>query len=107
LKQPESRAQGAGSNAAGKLLREYLPHCERGSIVVTTRSEDAALKLVEQRDVIRLGPMNEGQARALLGKKLGTHVAQEAQDDIETVAALATALECMPLAIVQAAAYIS
>jgi aromatic ring-cleaving dioxygenase len=98
---------GAGLENAARPLREYLPHCERGSIVVTTRNGEAALKLVEQRDIIALRPMSEGQAQTLLRKKLGVHVAQEAQDDNKTIAELATALEYMPLAIVQAAAYIS
>ncbi|KAL1598073.1 hypothetical protein SLS59_007083 [Nothophoma quercina] len=100
-------AQGAGSKAAGRPLREYLPHCERGSILVTSRNEEAALKLVEQCDLIALCPMSEGQAQSLLEKKLSVRVAQEAQEDDRTTAELAAALECMPLAIVQAAAYIS
>jgi hypothetical protein len=88
-------------NAAAKPLREYLPYCERGSILVTTRNKEAALKLVEQRDVVPVEPMDEAQALALFGKKL------EAQGDNSNVAELAAVLEYMPLAIVQAAAYIS
>jgi hypothetical protein len=88
-------------NAAAKPLREYLPHCERGCILVTTRNKEAALKLVEPRDVVSVEPMDETQALALFGKKL------EAQGDNSNVAELAAVLEYMPLAIVQAAAYIS
>jgi hypothetical protein len=88
-------------NAAAKPLREYLPHCERGSILITTRNKEAALKLVEQRNVVSVEPMDEAQALALFGKKL------EAQGDNSKVAELAAVLEYMPLAIVQAAAYIS
>jgi hypothetical protein len=84
-----------------KPLREYLPSCERGSILVTTRNKEAARKLVEQRDIISVEPMDEAQALALFKKKLG------AQGESGDVAVLAAALEHMPLAIVQAAAYIS
>jgi len=94
-------AASTNANTASKPLREYLPHCQRGSILVTTRNKAAALNLVNQRDVVNVDPMDEAQALALFEKKLG------AQGDSGDVAELATALEYMPLAIVQAAAYIS
>jgi UDP-2,3-diacylglucosamine pyrophosphatase LpxH len=89
------------SKTVSQPLREYLPHCERGSILVTTRNKATALELVNQRDVVNIDPMDEAQALALFEKKLG------AQGDSGDVAELAAALEYMPLAIVQAAAYIS
>jgi tetratricopeptide (TPR) repeat protein len=89
------------STAARKPLREYLPHCERGSILVTTRNKEAALKLVEQRDIVSVEPMDIAEGIALFKKKLSV------QEDSDSVAELAAALEYMPLAIVQAAAYIS
>jgi tetratricopeptide (TPR) repeat protein len=88
------------STAARKPLREYLPHCERGSILVTTRNKEAALKLVEQRDLVSVEPMDKAEGIALFEKKLRVQ-------DSDSVAELAAALEYMPLAIVQAAAYIS
>ncbi|KAF2790576.1 hypothetical protein K505DRAFT_250898, partial [Melanomma pulvis-pyrius CBS 109.77] len=99
--QTNSLEQPSDSGTASRPLREYLPHCERGSIIVTTRNKDAALKLVEQRDMIAVQPMDEEQAQALFKKKLGV------QGDDSDIAELAAALEYMPLAIVQAAAYIS
>jgi hypothetical protein len=59
------------------------------------------LELVEQRDIITVEPMDEMHALALFKKKLG------AQEDLNDIAELAAALEFMPLAIAQAAAYIS
>ncbi|CCD34122.1 similar to kinesin light chain [Botrytis cinerea T4] len=82
-------------------LITYLPHCPNGSILVTTRSRDAALKLVEQRDIIAIGPMGMVEALALVEKKL------EKCDNNDNTAELVEALEFMPLAIVQAASYIS
>ncbi|KAG9196760.1 hypothetical protein G6514_005522, partial [Epicoccum nigrum] len=90
----------ADLKTGARPLREYLPRCNRGSVVVTTRNRQAALKLVEQRDIVEVEPMDEPSALALLKKKLGTQA-----DDSKT-AELAAALEYMPLAIVQAAAYI-
>ncbi|OAG04884.1 uncharacterized protein CC84DRAFT_1218296, partial [Paraphaeosphaeria sporulosa] len=91
----------AGNPKTGaRPLRGYIPHCDRGSVLVTTRNKEAALKLVELRDIVAIRPMDMYSARALLHKKLGT------QADSSSIAELATALEYMPLAIVQAAAYI-
>jgi tetratricopeptide (TPR) repeat protein len=83
-----------------KPLREYLPHCECGSILVTTRNKEAARNLVEQRDIISVEPMDEAQALALFKKKVGV------EEDDGDIVELAAALEYMPLALVQAAAYI-
>jgi len=59
-----------------------------------------AAKIVEERDIITIEPMDQIHAQTLFEKKLGK---QENQEDITE---LITALEFMPLAIVQAAAYI-
>ncbi|KAF1828100.1 hypothetical protein BDW02DRAFT_652252, partial [Decorospora gaudefroyi] len=97
----DGQGQTTNTQVVPKPLREYLPHCERGSILVTTRNKEAARKLVEPRDIVSVEPMDEAQALALFEKKL------EAQGDSGDVAKLAAELEYMPLAIVQAAAYIS
>ncbi|KAK7177600.1 TPR domain protein (kinesin light chain) [Paraphaeosphaeria sporulosa] len=89
------------SETAPKPLQEYFPTFENGRILITTRNQEAALKLVEQRDIVTVETMDETQALALFEKKLGV------QGDSNDVAELAAALEYMPLAIVQAAAYIS
>ena len=96
----DGRGQPTNAQAIRKPLREYLPYCKRGSILITTRDKRVALKLVEERNIIDIEPMNEAQAVTLLQKKLG------AQGDSGDVAELAAVLEYMPLAIVQAAAYI-
>ena len=82
-------------------LISYLPQCQNGSILITTQSRNVALKLVEQRDIIAIEPMTKTDALVLFEKKLGGH------DDGDGIAELSAALEFMPLAIVQAAAYIS
>ena len=59
-----------------------------------------ALRTVEDYDIIPVEPMNESQAISLFEKKFGV------QSDLSAIDQLATALEFMPLAIVQAAAFI-
>jgi hypothetical protein len=55
---------------------------------------------MERRDIITVDPMASADAVALLIKKVAEH------NDQSTAIDLVTALEYMPLAIVQAAAYI-
>jgi tetratricopeptide (TPR) repeat protein len=88
------------AESTSRPLREYLPQCDRGSILMTTRNKGAAFDLVEHRDIIAVEPMDKPEAMALFEKKLG------AQEDDSDAIELAAALEYMPLAIVQAAAYI-
>ncbi|OCK91152.1 uncharacterized protein K441DRAFT_225382 [Cenococcum geophilum 1.58] len=82
-------------------LLAYLPQSQNGSILVTTRTRAAALKLMEESDIIAVLPMEELHALALLEKKLGI------QGTSDGTSELVAALEFMPLAIVQAAAYIT
>jgi tetratricopeptide (TPR) repeat protein len=105
LVKEQSTGQDRRTNSTGsenlRPLVEYLPQCPNGSILITTRSKSAALKIVEQRDIIVVEPMGSADALALFENKLGRH------DDGDDTAELAAALEFMPLAIVQAAVYIS
>lgn len=87
-----------------RSLVSYLPQCLHGSILITTRSKDEALNLVEQRDIITIKPMNSEDALKLFENKLG---GDEGSDNVDDAAELLVEIEFMPLAIVQAAAYIS
>lgn len=69
-------------------------------VLITTLSDTAALRIVDWSKMFGVHPMNEEHAHALLEKKLGQ------QADRTDLVALAVALEYMPLAIAQAAAYI-
>ena len=104
LHEPPPSNYGATSDglagATRKSILEYLPICEHGSILFTTRSRHTAMQLVDRRDVIGIPPMDEEHATQLLEKKLGQ------QHNGEDVAALARELDFVPLAITQAAAYI-
>jgi tetratricopeptide (TPR) repeat protein len=81
-------------------ILDYLPASDQGSILLTSRTTEAAFKVVERSSVIVIEPMGAQHAVELLRRKLDcgyTH---------EEALQLAEALDFMPLAISQAAAYI-
>jgi tetratricopeptide (TPR) repeat protein len=98
-KDPE-RMRSGGTNVDGKRLFDYLPICSHGSVIVTTRSREMAAELVDDIDIVTVQPMAEELALVLLERKLGP------QTDGTTAKQLVAALEYMPLAVSQAAAYI-
>ncbi|KAN0082303.1 P-loop containing nucleoside triphosphate hydrolase protein [Elaphomyces granulatus] len=88
--------------ALSEDLSEYLPQSQNRSILVTSRSRDVAFTITgDTRDIIPVDPMDERVAVNLLRKKL--------QGDFNENDAkrLLHALDYMPLAITQAAAFIS
>ncbi|GAB7336885.1 hypothetical protein MBLNU13_g00805t2 [Cladosporium sp. NU13] len=104
LRAAPSVHEGAGDGTTGgqqeKSLLEYLSQCDHGKILVTSRNRDAAKELVDWKDIIAVEPMETEQAVALLEKKL------DRVYNVRDIAALAQALDFMPLAMAQAAAYI-
>jgi tetratricopeptide (TPR) repeat protein len=97
-------ASGARLSQAAELLSDFLPQSPSGSIVVTSRSRDVAFRLTGSYDTIfEVRPMEERDALTLLQKKL---LRVGADADAEKARELVQALDRMPLAITQAAAYI-
>jgi hypothetical protein len=91
----------SGSNKRALRNRiAYLPPCEHGSMLITSRTREATARLTDDCNVITVEPMGEATALALLEKKLGQSGATE---DMQKLAA---ALDYMPLALAQAGAYI-
>ncbi|KAF6789663.1 TPR domain-containing protein [Colletotrichum sojae] len=79
----------------------YLPKTDNGKILVTSRSWDAAEKLVGKGKMIfRVPTMEEAQALQLLRKKF-----DHGGDEVAALRLVRT-LGCIPLAVNQAAAYI-
>jgi tetratricopeptide (TPR) repeat protein len=86
--------------AAGHLS-DFLPQSPNGSILITSRSRDVAFRLTgSASDIIEVKPMDQAHALDLLKKKLETDFEEEIAEE------LLDALDYMPLAITQAAAYI-
>ncbi|KIM96916.1 hypothetical protein OIDMADRAFT_131494 [Oidiodendron maius Zn] len=82
-------------------LSDFLPQSPNGSILITSRSRDVAFRLTgSYTDIVRVDPMDQEHALALVRNKL------QGDFDPDDAAALAQALDYMPLAITQAAAYI-
>jgi tetratricopeptide (TPR) repeat protein len=84
------------SNGETSMFKR-LPVCDHGTILITSRSKISASKLVQFKEMIEIPPMREQQAITLIEKRLGRN---------EYSAKLAAAVDYMPLAITQAAAYI-
>jgi tetratricopeptide (TPR) repeat protein len=82
-------------------LSRYIPTSRHGSVLVTSRTKRAAMQVVEDSDIIPIEPMHDAAAHALLRKKL-----RDADEEDDSIAKLAATLDHMPLALVQAAAYI-
>jgi tetratricopeptide (TPR) repeat protein len=94
-----SASASAASSTLGRPIASFLPQSRNGSILITSRSMDAAEKLAGSRNIIPVAAMAEALALELLGKKLGDCDAPGSNE-------LVRLLGYMPLAISQAAAYI-
>lgn len=79
---------------------DYLPCCPHRSILVTTRSANAASPVVDQKNTIWVGPMDDSSAISLLQSRLGSEGGRE------DLAALVRNLGNLPLALTQAASFI-
>ncbi len=74
--------------AAGVIPIQYT----NGSILITTRSRNTALELVDQRNIMAIEPMSRDDALPLFEKKLARH---DAANDATELPALS--LCCLPL----------
>ena len=90
----------ASDGREGKPLSSYLPQSRNGSILVTTRNKDLAYRLTGSHNHLEIGRMVVADALLLLEKKLGP------ASDVDAASDLVQALDLVPLAISQAAAYI-
>ncbi|KAF2194690.1 HET-domain-containing protein [Zopfia rhizophila CBS 207.26] len=91
------------SKPGSSRLIEYLPRSKQGCIIFTTRDRKTAVKLTHQ-SIVEVPEMNEEAAKQLLQKYLVNQNLTKYQLDTE---ALLAQLTYLPLAIVQAAAYIN
>jgi len=91
-----------GSEQGFGRLADYLPKSKQGCIIFTTRDRKTAVKLA-QPNIIEVPEMNTEAATQLLDKCLASPDLVRNQQDVTTLLAELTYL---PLAIVQATAYI-
>jgi tetratricopeptide (TPR) repeat protein len=84
-------------------LLDYLPQSELCSIIFTTTNTDTAKRLASQ-DIVELGELTLDTAERMLENYLNAPVSRCEQQEVKL---LLRELSCLPLAIVQAAAYIN
>jgi tetratricopeptide (TPR) repeat protein len=82
---------------------DYLPRSKHGSILFTTRNLKAAVKLAPA-NVVSIDEMDSESAKALLQKSL---INKALLTDAAATNDLLTKLTCLPLALIQATAYIN
>ena len=92
-----------GTEQTSDHLIDYLPRNRQGCIIFTTRDRKTAIKLAQQ-NIIEVPEMDEDMATELLQKCL---VNQDLVNNKQDTKALLAQLTYLPLAIVQAAAYIN
>ncbi|KAJ1323029.1 FxSxx-COOH system tetratricopeptide repeat protein [Microdochium nivale] len=78
----------------------HIPECAHGSVVVTTRNKEAGSRLTKGGRLIEVREMDESESVELLKKKL-----EEGGIEADDLLALSSRLERLPLALVQAAAF--
>ncbi|KAJ5901577.1 hypothetical protein N7495_002105 [Penicillium taxi] len=89
------------SNVSTQPLLRYLLTSSNGFTIITSRNKTIALNITGHSNIIEMSPMSKAEAVDLLQKKINIPAERE------TLVDLVTALEFMPLAIIQAAAYIT
>ena len=83
-------------------LATYLPNSRSGSILITSRNKETASRLASgYKNIQEIPAMDTDQALQLLRSKLQDTVGKDGAED------LVRDLNCIPLAITQAAAYIN
>ncbi|KXX77766.1 Regulatory protein AfsR [Madurella mycetomatis] len=92
-----------GKQGREQGIRDFLPRTDRNRILFTTRTQRIATRLA-QSEVVDLSQMNEDEAKDLLKKSLG---GKRLPIYEKGVAELLKILTYLPLAIVQAAAYLN
>ncbi|KAF2174719.1 TPR-like protein [Zopfia rhizophila CBS 207.26] len=97
-----TRTRDESSTVALAPLAVYLPQSRNGSILITSRSKDTAARLAGgYRNIKEVHAMDESQALDLFQNKLHSASSEEG------AANLLSALDYIPLAITQAAAFIN
>lgn len=95
-KAPESTKMPSSSGNLGR----YLPECAHGSILITTRNKQIGSRLIKEGSPIEVKRMDDNESEQLLRAKL-----EEDNADISDISVLSSHLDHLPLALVQAAAF--
>ena len=85
----------------GRTLTEYIPQTQRGSLLYTSRNRDVAVDILHGGDPLHVGPMSPYEAHKLLS------TIERSESEESDISSLLQELEYIPLAITQAAAFMS
>ncbi|KAM0425245.1 hypothetical protein ACHAPT_009562 [Fusarium lateritium] len=88
-------------SGAGEKLGDYLPDCAHGTVLVTTRNLQVGSRLTKGKRPIEVNKMNENESVQLL-----VRVLEGIDEDPKDLLRLSSRLEYLPLALVQASAFI-
>ena len=100
-----ARSQDIPSGAlTSKPLAGYIPNSPNGSVLITTRDGRVGERLANRKKPIMVSPMTHTEAESLLRSKISDDEFYDTADDLGN---LLDELACLPLAITQAAAFIS
>ncbi|MBE3045205.1 tetratricopeptide repeat protein, partial [Candidatus Bathyarchaeota archaeon] len=95
------RSMAVSTSSQQEDLEHYIPQCAHGSILITTRNKQASLSLPNGALSIEVREMHENESEGLLHAMLeGVNVASS------DLATLSSRLQHVPIALVQAAAFI-
>jgi hypothetical protein len=102
LSKAQASTPQASEGREGRSLRSCIPRCSHGFVLVTSRFRDAAYGVVGDYDFLfEVDRMTEPDAVRLIRTKLSI-----GDNDEPDALALAHELDCVPLAVTQATAYI-
>ncbi|KAF5024988.1 hypothetical protein F66182_2939 [Fusarium sp. NRRL 66182] len=82
-------------------LGQYIPDCTHGSVLITTRNMQAGSRLTKGKRPIEVDKMNDHESTQLLCQGI-----QQGDESLKDLLQLSSRLEFLPLALVQAAAFI-
>ena len=82
-------------------LAQHIPECAHGSIIITTRNKETGSRLLKGKRPIEVQKMDAGESDQLFRTKL-----EEEDLSSNALLALSSRLEYLPLAMVQATAFI-
>ena len=96
----------SGSTTAKTNVSQYIPNCAHGTLLVTTRDLKVGRSLTKGNTPIRVEKMSTHESINMLRNELGETGLGSPQATDEDFDRLATALEHLPLAMVQASSFI-
>ncbi|KAL6819172.1 hypothetical protein V8C40DRAFT_252626 [Trichoderma camerunense] len=97
---PSQRSDDPEAHQQGDKLARYLPDCNHGSILITTRNKQVGVKFDQGSPLIEVTKMTDDEAHQLVQGILKTEVSTH-----DTIL-LVSKLEHLPLALAQALAFI-